>query len=51
MPLKKGKSDKAVSANISELVKSGRPKKQAIAIAMQKAGRTKKKVIKRKKKR
>jgi len=33
MPLKKGKSKKAVSANISELKETGRPIKQAIAIA------------------
>ena len=38
MPLKKGKSKKAVSANIRELVKSGRPRKQAIAISLDKAG-------------
>jgi len=38
MPLKKGRSKKAVSDNISELVRSGRPRNQAIAIAMQKAG-------------
>lgn len=43
MPLKKGKSDKDVSVNIAILVKEGYPKKQAIAIAMQKAGRKKKK--------
>lgn len=43
MPLKKGKSDKVVGENISELVHSGRPQKQAIAIAMSEAGRSKKK--------
>lgn len=42
MPLIKGKSQKVISANIRELIHSGRPKKQAIAIAMSKAGKSRK---------
>ena len=41
MPLKKGSSKKVVSANISELDKSGRPQKNAVAIAMSQAKKRK----------
>lgn len=41
MPLKKGK--KAVSSNIRELMRSGRPQRQAVAIALDKAGLSRKK--------
>ena len=33
MPLLKGNSNEIISANIRELVRSGRPQKQAVAIA------------------
>ncbi len=43
MPLKPGNSKKTIGANIGELIRSGRKKDQAVAIAMSKAGKTKKK--------
>jgi len=41
MPIKAGASDKIIGQNIKALMKEGKPMKQAIAIAMQKAGREK----------
>lgn len=44
MPLKKGSSKKTVSTNIRELVHSGKPQKQAVAIALDVARRSNKAV-------
>lgn len=41
MPLKEGKSKKVVSENIEKEMHEGMPQKQAVAVAMKKAGMSK----------
>ena len=43
MPLVSGSSKKAISTNIRTEMRHGKPQKQAIAIAMSKAGKSRKK--------
>ena len=41
MPLRKGATKAVIRANIRELIKSGKSQKQAVAIAMNRAGKKK----------
>ncbi len=43
MPLSKGKSKNVISKNIRTEILAGKPQKQAVAIAMSVAGKSKKK--------
>jgi len=47
MPLKKGRSKKVIRQNIRELVRSGKPQKQAVAAAYRSAGKSRTKRRKR----
>jgi hypothetical protein len=46
MPLKSGKSQKIISKNIKTEISAGKPKKQAVTIALNKAGKSKSKFTK-----
>lgn len=50
MPLHKGKSKKVIGENIAEMERSGHPKKQAIAAALNEARESGAKIPKKKKK-
>jgi len=47
MPMKQGYSKKSVSSNIKREIKSGKPQKQAVAIALDVARKAKKKAGKK----
>lgn len=40
MPLKKGSSNKVVGQNVKKEMAAGKPQKQAVAIALKKAGKS-----------
>ncbi len=43
MPLKKGSRKRVIGKNIAELMETGKPQKQAVAISLDVAGKSKKK--------
>ena len=47
MPMKQGYSKKSVSSNIRREMKAGKPQKQAVAIALSVASKTKKAATKK----
>lgn len=47
MPLKPGKSQNVISSNIRKEIAAGKPREQAIAIALNNAGKSKKKKAKK----
>lgn len=48
MPLKKGNSQATIKSNIKELMSTGRPQKQAVAISLDEARKSSKAMDKRK---